>query len=38
MRRLAIGKREQIIGLLVDNNSMGVATRSAGCSISTVVR
>lgn len=38
MNKLSIGKRAQIIGMLVEGNSMRAITRMTGCSINTVTK
>ena len=38
MNKLSIEKRAQIIGMLVEGNSMRAITRMAGCSINTVTK
>lgn len=38
MRRLSVTKRAQIIGLLVEGNSLRAASRLADCSINTVTK
>lgn len=38
MNKLIIQKRAQILGLLVEGNSMRSATRLVGCSINTVTK
>ena len=38
MNKLSIEKRAQIIGMLVEGNSMRAITRMVGCSINTVTK
>ena len=38
MNKLSLQKRTQIIGLLVEGNSMRAASRLADCSINTVTK
>ena len=38
MNKLSIEKRTQIIGMLVEGNSMRAVSRMAGCSINTVTK
>jgi hypothetical protein len=38
MNKLSLQKRAQIIGLLVEGNSMRSVTRLVGCSINTVTK
>jgi len=38
MNKLSIEKRAQILGMLVEGNSMRATTRMSGCSINTVTK
>jgi transposase-like protein len=38
MNKLSLEKRAQILGLLVEGNSMRAITRLVGCSINTVTK
>jgi len=38
MNKLSIAKRAQIIGMLVEGNSMRAVSRMADCSINTVTK